>query len=249
MNKILLQEERTEILRRLDSLRLDTRLEFAQFLEHPSSESFDAFMESLNFFEEDGIAADRGLTKGVIIFDDLDWVVKFPLGVSPFSGRTVIDYCAKEYDVYTKALENGLGSLFAPMYFLECYFGVDTYVMEKVEVDPERIYSEHFDSWASISTVTEEQHRLNFFKIHSMAITLFDYHDESLIDKFICFCNNEGVSDLHNGNMGYNKDGDLVLIDYSGFYGRYLEGEIVTSEYSWMSIMETELLDDEELSF
>lgn len=219
MSKILLQEERTEILRRLDSLRSDTRLKFAQFLEDPSFESFNAFMNNLNFFGEGKIVADRGVSKGVIIFDDLDWVVKFPLGVPSYSGHAVIDYCAKEYDVYTKALENGLESLFAPMYFLERYFGVDAYVMEKVKVDSERIYSEHFDSWASISTATEGQHRLNFFEKHTMAITLFDYHDESLIDKFIDFCNNEGVGDLHSDNMGYNEDGDLVLIDYSGFYG------------------------------
>lgn len=219
MNKILLQEERTEILRRLDSLRSDTRLKFAQFLEDPSFESFEAFMNNLNFFGEGKIAADRGVSKGVIIFDDLEWVVKFPLGVPSFGGYAVIDYCAKEYDVYTKALEIGLGSLFAPMYFLECYFGVDVYAMEKVEVDLERISSEYFDSWASISTATEGQHRLNFFEKHTMAITLFDYHDESLIDKFIDFCNNEGVGDLHGGNMGYNEDDDLVLIDYSGFYG------------------------------
>jgi hypothetical protein len=221
MNKILLQEERIEILRRLDSLRSDIRLEFAQFLEHPSSETFNAFMDNLNFFEEGGVVADRGVSKGVIIFDDLDWVVKFPLGVSSFSGHTVIDFCAKEHDVYTKALEIGLESLFAPIYFLECYFGVDAYAMEKVEVDSERINSEHYDSWASISTATEGQHRLNFFEKHAMAITLFDYHDESLIDAFIDFCNNEGVGDLHSGNMGYNEDDDLVLIDYSGFYGWY----------------------------
>ena len=219
MNKILLQEERTEILRRLDSLRSDTTLKFDQFVELPLSLHFDAFMDNLNFFGEGKIAADRGVSKGVIIFDDLDWVVKFPLGVPSYSGRPIIDYCAKEYDVYTKALEIGLESLFAPMYFLERYFGVDAYVMEKVEVDPDRIYSEHFDSWASISTATEGQHRLSFFEKHAMAITLFDYHDESLIDAFIDFCNNEGVGDLHGGNMGYNEDDDLVLIDYSGFYG------------------------------
>lgn len=219
MNKILLQEERIEILRRLDSLRLDTRLEFAQFLEHPSFQNFNVFMDNLNSFEEGRITANRGLSKGVIIFDDLDWVVKFPLGVSSYIGHTVIDYCAKEYDVYIKALEVGLESLFAPMYFLECYFGVDAYAMEKVEVDPERINSEHLDSWASISTATEGRHRLNFFEEHTMAITLFDYHDESLIDKFIDFCNNEGVGDLHDGNMGYNKDNNLVLIDYSGYCG------------------------------
>ena len=219
MNKILLQEERTEILRRLDSLRSDTRLKFAQFLEDPSFESLEVFMNNLNFFGGGKIAADRGVSKGVIIFDDLDWVVKFPLGVPSYSGHAVIDYCAKEYDVYTKALENGLESLFAPMYFLERYFGVDAYVMEKVKVDLERISSEYFDSWASISTATEGRHRLNFFEKHTMAITLFDYHDKSLIDAFIDFCNNEGVGDLHGGNMGYNEDDDLVLIDYSGFYG------------------------------
>lgn len=219
MNKILLQEERAEILRRLDGLRSDSRLKFAEFVERPLSLHFDTFMDILNFYGEGKIVADRGVSKGVIIFDDLDWVVKFPLGVSSSSGRPVIDYCAKEYDVYTKALENGLESLFAPIYFLERYFGVDVYVMEKVEVDPDRIYSEHFDSWASISTATKGRHRLNFFEKHEMAITLFDYHDESLIDKFIDFCNNEGVNDLHGGNMGYNEDDDLVLIDYSGFYG------------------------------
>lgn len=219
MSKILLQEERTEILRRLDSLRSDTRLKFAEFVERPLSLHFDTFMDIINFYGEGKIVADRGVSKGVIIFDDLDWVVKFPLGVSSSSGRPVIDYCAKEYDVYTKALEVGLGSLFAPIYFLEHYFGVDAYAMEKVEVDPDRIYSEYFDSWASISTATEGRHRLNFFEKHEMAITLFDYHDESLIDAFIDFCNNEGVGDLHCGNMGYNEDDVLVLIDYSGFYG------------------------------
>jgi hypothetical protein len=221
MNKILLQEERTEILRRLDSLRSDTRLKFAQFLEHPSFKNFDLFMNNLNFFEEGRITATRGLSKGVIIFDDLDWVVKFPLGVPSFSGHTVIDYCAKEYDVYIKALEVGLESFFAPMYFLKCYFGVDVYAMEKVEVASERTNSEHIDSWVSIFIATEEQRRLNFFQKHAMAITLFDYHDESLIDKFIDFCDNEGVGDLHDDNMGYNKDDNLVLIDYSGFYGGY----------------------------
>ena len=219
MNKILLQEERTEILRRLDSLRSDTRLKFDQFVECPLYLHFDAFMDNLNFYGEGKIAADRGVSKGVIIFDDLDWVVKFPLGVSSYSGRPVIDYCAKEYDVYTKALEIGLESLFAPIYFLERYFGVDVYAMEKVDVDFERINSEHFDSWASISAATEGRHRLNFFEKHEIAISLFDYHDESLIDAFIDFCNNEVVGYLQVGNMGYNEDDDLVLIDYSWFYG------------------------------
>lgn len=219
MNKILLQEERTEILRRLDSLRSDTRLKFAQFLEHPSFKNFNAFMNNLNFFGEGRIVADRGVSKGVIIFDDLEWVVKFPLRVSSYGRRPVIDYCAKEYDVYTKALEIGLESLFAPIYFLECYFGVDAYAMEKVEVDPGRTSSERFGSLVSISTVAKERRRLDFFVKHDMAITLFNYHDDSLIDKFIDFCNNEGVGDLHGGNMGYNEDDDLVLIDYSGFYG------------------------------
>jgi len=118
-------------------------------------------------------------------------------------------------------LEIGLESLFAPMYFLERYFGVDAYAMEKVEVDPGRTSSERFGSLVSISTVAKERRRLDFFVKHDMAITLFNYHDDSLIDKFIDFCNNEGVGDLHGGNMGYNEDGALVLIDYSGFCGRY----------------------------
>ena len=75
------------------------------------------------------------------------------------------------------------------MYFLERYFGVDAYAMEKVEVDPDAL-ALNASQFGAISTVAKERRRLDFFK-HDMAITLFNYHDDSLIDKFIDFCNNE----------------------------------------------------------
>lgn len=173
-----------------------------------------------------------GATKLVIIPENRDYVIKIP-----FNGRydygdffyfegacsdTCDDYCSSEMHLYEEAKRMNLEKLFLPLELACEVDGYPIYVQDKAE---------EIDSWHSgaqgmkysseasrdrISQAYKEGTR--FFGpptwIASCLDTLGSFEE---LERFSSFLDEEGITDLHEGNLGY-YDGHAVIIDYGGYH-------------------------------
>ena len=82
-----------------------------------------------------------GMTKYVIIPDNLNWVIKLPIQVKPKQYRreefltkfNAYDYCDLETRNFAYAEEKGVNVFFAESYFLSLYKGIRIYIQRKAE--------------------------------------------------------------------------------------------------------------------
>ena len=158
-----------------------------------------------------------GATKGVLVFDDRDWVIKFRLTDADR------DYCRKEYENYVRAEDAGLSYYFAETVYLCEYHGVEFYAQENVECD-ESVESQIVDSlqrsYDEDGTPYDVEDLWNEAEdMDACARVHYLYDDDDLV-KFI---NDNHINDLHSGNFGTKGD-HYVIIDFSGF-GRAVWGE------------------------
>ena len=155
-----------------------------------------------------------GETKCVIMGDN-GWVYKIP-----FENKNY-NYCDEEAEIYEKAVEEKIEKFFAPCYFLEKIDGLNIYVMACAEVSVgdlhddlrRRLSSEGRSDEEAEDIVIEAEDNAEFVE------WLFPYYAGDVdFDKFLEFLSEENINDLHSGNIGY-IDGNVVLIDYSGYHG------------------------------
>ena len=161
------------------------------------------------------ITISYGETKCVIMGDN-GWVYKIPFA------RRVTNYCAEEVEIYEKAVKEKLDQFFAPCYFLEKIDELEVYAMAAAEVDAEELYSDLYHRLSSEGRSNEEATCiLEEVEDNSEYVEwLFPYYAGSVdFDRFLEFLSDEGINDLHSGNIGY-IDGNVVLIDYSGYRGQ-----------------------------
>jgi len=156
-----------------------------------------------------GITIANGVTKVCLIFDDNhDWVVKF----DAIDFENEEEYCKLEEQHYREAVNENLGVYFAEEIFVDSFpidedESIDVYVQEYAEPDYDRIerilcdYAAEYYGDAT-EEVYEDADRLE---------AIFD--DSDLID----FCFKHHINDLHEANYGIKSDGQIVIIDYSGY--------------------------------
>ena len=173
--------------------------------------------------ENDWIFVEWGMTKFVLWEETLPYVLKIP-----FRGRMHIknqDYCKVELENYLKAYETPIEDCFAWTDFLFNYHGYPVYIMEKVECNEEETEFKAFDAYCSNSLfylcgdLSREDMYNNFDDSNDrerMIGLLSKEWGEEIAEDFLDFCNENNINDLHSGNFGY-RDGQLVIIDYSGF--------------------------------
>lgn len=168
-------------------------------------------------YADDGIIFTNGCTKFVVIFDDLNWVIKINID-------NVIDYCKLEADNYKKAIDANLAYYFASTYPLGHIQGYTLYAQEYAENDEDRFSSEFStyvrdsDWFEDIEFEDEDDYES---AVWDAAYNLTDSdrleaifgYDSDLIN----FCYSNHINDVHEGNYGVKRDGTSVLIDYSGF--------------------------------
>lgn len=215
---------------------------------------------------------DNGVSKGVLIFSGLNFVVKIPFtgwaewqdshyedengnwrcwesahkntdelksrhykmegyeDYCEFSGADFDeesdgwDYCMVEQIRYEKAVDAGLETMFARTHFIGRVGGNEhpIYIQERCNM---------FDE--AYCTSNKEKYNKRTSKDYEKVDTLrkeFDFHminddwildfiiffGEELLKKFVDFCFDMNIYDLHDGNIGYH-DGIPCLVDYSSY--------------------------------
>ena len=176
----------------------------------------DGHFEPWNWFHEhEGLLPGSykvysGACKGVIVFDDTDWVIKFD-----YYGED--NYCKLEADNYRYAVEEGLAHHFAETRFITQVDCVSFVIQEKCDCDESMVYdslgryvrstyerecSEYNEDtiWDEVECICEEGRAYEMF-------------EDAALAHFIC---SHYINDLHQGNFGFIGE-RLVMTDFSGF--------------------------------
>lgn len=187
---------------------------------------------------------ENGITKAVIIFDSLPYVIKIPFNgmweydydydeendeyiecdanfiyFSNAHALDTSDYCWDELDKITAAYDYGYGCFFpeaAVVY--EDNKGFRFYIQEKVRPACER----NFTPTTSKESYDKAANLAIGYRICSedWRAAAIENYGESILISFIDW-NDVGargyLEDMHSGNYGYRFDGTPVLFDVSGF--------------------------------
>lgn len=195
--------------------------ELEDFFNEPCEENFMIFEDAFSVFKDVNreIEIDSGCTKGVIIHDELDYVIKIP-----FLLDQEVNHCEHEINVYEAAREQGIDYFFSPCKKIGEYRGVPIYIMKKANVDGGEFKKIGINMYKKTHKVSKqisdkELYRKFFFGYNNRRLIkyLFRYYysDYSSIVNLINFLDEQYINDIHAYNVGVIEN-KVVLIDYSG---------------------------------
>ena len=138
------------------------------------------------------------------------------------------DYCDMECAIYERAKEAGVEEVFAEEHFVYCHEDINIYVQAKADS------FEYYDSASLTSKMTADKmeaaktsinkicddpshHERWCFNLIWLSQVLIIFGKE-YVDKLFDFLNNECITDLHLGNLGYIEN-IPVIFDYASFNG------------------------------
>ena len=179
------------------------------------------YVKIINYLKEDyNFSVESGSYRHTFIFDDCDWVLKIPRKI----GEHNYNDCEIEVMVYKLAEKHGMNHFFAPaaqLVSFNCSLGeIPVYVMKKVYVDEDRV-SDHFYSLYDGDSEDEddvnEWYDNNFDEVDATMQAFVDYYGGMEADNLQSFLNNIRINDIHSGNVGYDEDDNLIIIDYAGY--------------------------------
>lgn len=163
---------------------------------------------------------DSGCTKGVLIpVDDTPYVVKWSLG-------TYNNEAQREAELYEKAKQLQIERFFPCTEILFTHNEVVYVLQEKVDTNFSLRQKQKYSLITKTATermVNKVQEDLNKVPHHArqvnstwikMALVLYG---KKRVKTFCKFVVENGINDLHGGNIGYIKNKPVVL-DFSGYY-------------------------------
>ena len=164
-----------------------------------------------------GLYCTNGLTKAVLVFDELDWVVKIPFQVdySRSDEDSITNYCERERFVYEQAKKRGVAEIFAESYFLMDFCGRPIYIMKKVEANEEKVSTDLYNK--AISEGYEEEDFQSMDSEEQVEELFYYYYGEDFLQEYFAFCEEYEINDIHTSNIGYDENDKPVVIDYSGY--------------------------------
>ena len=176
-----------------------------------------------------------GATKGVLIFEQLGFVIKIPFCRNSedceynsaygeyeccyFTGADTDngwDYCEAEANKYERAEEEGLAQCFAKTKKIGDIDGYPIYIQELADIYKSIDYqSSHTEEDSrQVSSICNSN---NFYMFNIEWLSdAFHYFGEKMFHKLLEFIRTVGINDLHDGNIGYIGNRP-VLVDYSSF--------------------------------
>ena len=204
---------------------------------HLTEDTFENFMN-----DDSGLIEDyaHGSSKLVLFLKDANFVVKIPFtgymidyeysdnyydfeGAEVDSSGEYWDYCWTEVAVYQKALAAGVEKYLLETKKIGEINGYPVYIQEKCV--------SFFGSSVKAPTNKEKVASRNnlednniYAEVLSSIFCFYCYLDiingEDTYESFGRFNNfaEEYLSDIHNGNIGFNICGKPVILDYSGFH-------------------------------
>jgi hypothetical protein len=219
MTEIKLSEIKSFVEKRLwDLVEYDEETgTFSRFLEFLRENTLSNFLDFKNLeaeeLEKKGLYCTNGLTKGVLVFDELDWVVKIPFHVD--FPRSDTNYCERERFIYEQAKKRGVAEIFAESYFLMDFCGRPIYIMKKVEDNEEKVSTDLYNK--AISEGYEEEHFQGMESEEQVEELFYYYYEEDFLQEYFAFCEDYEINDIHTSNIGYDENDKPVVIDYSGY--------------------------------
>jgi len=220
---------------------------FCNFVEMPEENAWGKAQNDLiDMYQDDDLHFYGGATKGVIMNDELNYVIKLPFlyekHFEDWNSKTQeyrkvwyepdADYCRIEWRNYAKAVEAGIGECFAPTYYVGKFRGCPVYVQEKCYCDEKLVSDASYDSawreWQEHNSgcyhdneEMEEDFSNDFYAYESedqISSLTYECWDAKVASKFWNFCEDMMIGDLHSGNWSYDdNDQSLRVVDYSGF--------------------------------
>lgn len=168
-----------------------------------------------------------GVTQFVINSDDWNEVVKIPFeGMYEWDEEKDVyifnefcwNYCEESVELYQKALEIGVAAIMAKTRVLGTNkIGQTIYAQEKV-ARPYANFKKHCseDSFKLVKNSIKEKIYWCRFSTTWLGNAI-DCYGFSFVDKFLKFCYDNDIVDLHDNNYGYRADGTPVIFDYASF--------------------------------
>lgn len=188
--------------------------EFEMFVEDRLRDTWHAFEFN---YSDDNLRIDSGASRGVLIFDDFDWVIK--LGFDDMAEEKGYDFNEAEDDNYKEAVAHGLQEFFAKTWCAGDFHGVHFYLMEKADTNP-NIISDNFYSgvYESDKVYSDYEEASGMYDDDVAGIANFFgvYASTEKVLEILEFCTCQYISDIHEANVGFIND-HPVFIDYAGF--------------------------------
>lgn len=172
-----------------------------------------------------------GATKGVLIFEQLGFVIKIPFCRNSedyddyyeccnyFTGADTDngwDYCEAEADKYQRAEEEGISMCFAKTEKIGEIYGYPIYMQELASIYKNVDYqSSHTEEDSRQVNSICDSNNFYIFNIEWLS-DAFHFYGEKIFHKLLEFIRTVGINDLHDGNIGYIENRP-VLVDYSSF--------------------------------
>lgn len=148
----------------------------------------------------------NGISKAVITYPYLPFVIKIPLEVDDHR------LARKEVEISERVRGGDIEEMFAHAYMIENIYNVPIYIMEKVELDSDKVCSSVANSEYCCDTYVSDLP----YNETEMLVGIFEgYYDYEQIQSFLDYCAQVDISDFHDENIGFIGDRPVV-IDYSG---------------------------------
>lgn len=166
---------------------------------------------------------EMGATKGVLIFENLGFVIKIPFcGDEDYNfcgaeANNCWDYCEAEMLKYSDAKADNINQCFAETQLLTHIDDYPIYIQEYAQIfdtDDLESSTSSKEEQEKVSSLCEEQ---NYNCFNSIWLgDVFNYFGEEIFYHLLNFIIDANISDLHNANIGYIGT-KPVLVDYSSF--------------------------------
>ena len=131
-------------------------------------------------------------------------------------GESAWDYCEAETIYYNMACQTGIETFFAKTWKIGEVQGRPIYAQVRAEMF-EGVSSSKQYAKNKTQPIEDFCNENNFYCFNEYWLVDFaDYFGKDSLEKLLLFIEEEGIRDLHDGNIGY-VDGVPVLVDYSGF--------------------------------
>lgn len=177
----------------------------------------DCLYDHEDELREHGFTVSSGVSKYVLYNEDElpGWVIKFDRNKNdyPFDGCSGT-YCDIEYQNFRLAVKAGFDCYFATTKKIISIDGWNFYLAEYVQCSERDIENTFIDTLMDSGC----------FDSREDAYDCLDCQDADEVvqtafgdDAFSTWIDAMGINDLHCGNWGINSDGNLVIIDYSGY--------------------------------
>jgi hypothetical protein len=131
------------------------------------------------------------------------------------------DYCAAEEYIYRMARKYKVHQMLAKTTFLGFVCGIPVYVSANAgkTYSPKKQSNETSKIAKDMIDKSRKEHKDSYSEFYTTECGVFiETYGRKATQRFIDFLYKEKISDLHNGNYGYDALGNLKIIDYSGFH-------------------------------